>query len=118
MITTIVSEVKENQQLSSLLKSIFPMGSMTGAPKLKAMQLIDLYEEFKRGYFSGSIGYIKPNGNFDFNVIIRSILYNKDLKYLSVGVGGAITIKSDPHKEYEECITKIKPILEIFNKEY
>ncbi len=118
MITTIVSEVKENQQLSSLLKSMFPMGSMTGAPKLKAMQLIDLYEEFKRGYFSGSIGYIKPNGNFDFNVIIRSILYNKDLKYLSVGVGGAITIKSDPHKEYEECITKIRPILEIFNKEY
>ena len=92
------------------------MGSMTGAPKIKAMELIEKYEEFKRGLFSGSIGYITPEGDFDFNVIIRTILYNASTKYLSVGVGGAITIKSDPQQEYEECLLKTRPILEALNQ--
>ena len=80
------------------------------------MELIERYEQFKRGLFSGSIGYITPEGDFDFNVIIRTILYNAHTKYLSVGVGGAITIKSDEQKEYEECLLKIRPILEALNQ--
>ena len=115
MITTISSKIEKRIIFSDLLKSTFPMGSMTGAPKLRAMKLIEKYEEFKRGIFSGSIGYITPLGDFDFNVVIRSILYNRKSKYLSVGVGGAITINSDPQKEYDECLVKIQPILELLN---
>ena len=115
MISTISSQINSNIHFTDLLESVFPMGSMTGAPKIKAMELIEKYEEFKRGLFSGSIGYITPEGDFDFNVIIRTILYNASTKYLSVGVGGAITIKSDPQQEYEECLLKIRPILEALN---
>ena len=115
MITTITSEVDKKVHFSTILKSIFPMGSMTGAPKLKAMELIEEFESFKRGIFSGAIGYITPKGDFDFNVVIRTILYNASTKYLSVGVGGAITIKSDAEEEYEECLVKVKPIFEVLN---
>ena len=116
MISTISSQINKNVHFTDLLESVFPMGSMTGAPKLKAMELIEQYEQFKRGLFSGAIGYITPEGDFDFNVIIRTILYNANTKYLSVGVGGAITIKSDEQKEYEECLLKIRPILEALNQ--
>ena len=115
MITTITSEVDEKVHFSTILKSVFPMGSMTGAPKLKAMELIEEFESFRRGIFSGAIGYITPKGDFDFNVVIRTILYNASTKYLSVGVGGAITIKSDAEEEYEECLVKVKPIFEVLN---
>ena len=113
MITTITSEVNKNINFSTILKSIFPMGSMTGAPKIKAMELIEEFESFKRGLFSGAIGYITPSGDFDFNVVIRTILYNSRLKYLSVGVGGAITIRSVAEDEYEECLVKVNPIFEV-----
>ena len=115
MITTITSEVNEGVQFSTILKSIFPMGSMTGAPKLKAMELIEEFESFKRGMFSGAIGYITPEADFDFNVVIRTILYNASTKYLSVGVGGAITSKSDAEEEYEECLVKVNPIFDVLN---
>lgn len=115
MITTITSEVDEKVHFTTILKSVFPMGSMTGAPKLKAMELIEEFESFKRGIFSGAIGYITPEGDFDFNVVIRTILYNTNTKYLSVGVGGAITIKSDAEQEYEECLVKVKPIFEVLD---
>ena len=111
MISTITSEAKSNIHFTDILKSTFPMGSMTGAPKLRAMELIDSYEEKSRNFYSGSLGYIDPKGNFDFNVIIRTIVYNAIKKYLSVGVGGAITAKSDPELEYKECLIKIKPII-------
>ena len=113
MITTISSKISSNEKFTDVLKSTFPMGSMTGAPKLKSMELIDLYEEFRRGIFSGSIGYINPNCDFDFSVVIRTILYNLDTRYLSIGVGGAITMKSDPCDEYNECMTKVMPIIKI-----
>ena len=112
MISTISSEVPQDCHFINILETTFPMGSMTGAPKLKAMELIDKYEESSRGIFSGSIGYISPTGDFDFNVVIRSIIYNKEKEYISAGVGGAITISSDEYCEYEECLLKIKPILE------
>ncbi len=82
------------------------MGSMTGAPKIRAMQLIEELETSKRGLYSGSIGYIDPSGDFDFNVVIRSILYNENKSCLSFMVGSAITINADPEKEYLECLLK------------
>ena len=115
MISTVSSKVSDSLSVGDILKTTFPMGSMTGAPKLRSMELIEEYENFKRGFFSGAVGYINPGGDFDFNVIIRTILYNSKKKYLSVGVGGAITINSEPNKEYEECLLKIKPILDILN---
>ena len=115
MISTITSTIKDDKCFIDLLKTTFPMGSMTGAPKIRAMQLIDFFEEFKRGIFSGSCGYITPQGDLDFNVIIRSIIYNKEKKYLSLSVGGAITINSDPYNEYEECLLKAKQIFEVLD---
>ncbi len=86
------------------------MGSMTGAPKISAMQLIENYERSKRGVYSGSVGYINANGDFDFNVVIRTILYNAARKYLSYQVGSAITYQANAEQEYEECLLKAKAI--------
>jgi para-aminobenzoate synthetase component 1 len=110
MISTVVCEVGPNRSNVEIIKSAFPMGSMTGAPKISAMTLIEKYEKSKRGIFSGAVGYFAPNGDFDFNVIIRTLLYNAENKYLSFQVGGAITIDSDPDKEYEECLLKAQAI--------
>ncbi|HPE18231.1 MAG TPA: anthranilate synthase component I family protein [Tenuifilaceae bacterium] len=106
MISTISCRQKPEFDFVDIVKATFPMGSMTGAPKIRAMQLIEQYECSKRGLFSGAVGYITPTGNFDFNVVIRSILYNRIKKYLSCTVGGAITANSIPEKEYEECLLK------------
>lgn len=116
LITTIVSEVAETTSIVDVLKTTFPMGSMTGAPKVSAMKIIDDLEETKRGLYSGAVGYISPQGNADFNVVIRSIIYNQQNKYLSFSVGSAITIKSIPENEYEECLIKAKAMLEVLNK--
>jgi para-aminobenzoate synthetase component 1 len=89
------------------------MGSMTGAPKISAMKIIEELEVTKRGLYSGAIGYFSPNGDFDFNVVIRSILYNQDKKYLSFSVGSAITSLSNPENEYEECLLKAKAMHEV-----
>jgi para-aminobenzoate synthetase component 1 len=113
MISTVSCELKDDISFVDILKATFPMGSMTGAPKLRAMQLIDQYEDFSRGIYSGSVGYIDPNGDFDFNVVIRSLIYNSDKKYLSCPVGGAITLDSDPEKEYLECQIKVSRILNL-----
>ena len=108
MISTVTSQVEESTHPVDIIKSTFPMGSMTGAPKISAMQIIEELEETKRGLYSGAVGYFSPNGDFDFNVVIRSILYNATKNYVSYSVGGAITAKSDPLKEYEECLVKAK----------
>jgi len=113
LISTISCQVAPEQSFSNILKATFPMGSMTGAPKIRAMQLIEQYERSKRGVYSGSVGYIQPNGDFDFNVVIRSMLYNAKTKYLSFQVGGAITAKSNPEEEYEECLLKAKAISQV-----
>jgi len=114
MISTVSCQVKKEHSFVDILKATFPMGSMTGAPKIRAMELIEEYEDFKRGLYSGSIGYIAPNGDFDFNVIIRTMIHNRDRKTLSCAVGSAITIKSDAEKEYEECQIKIKKMIDVF----
>jgi para-aminobenzoate synthetase component 1 len=108
MISTVVSEIDTNIHPIETLRSTFPMGSMTGAPKFSAMKIIENLEETKRGLYSGTIGYFTPENDFDFNVVIRSILYNEEKKYISYSVGGAITVKSDVEKEYEECLLKAK----------
>lgn len=107
MISTITGNLKENISLTDILYGTFPMGSMTGAPKKRVMELIEKYEKTKRGLFSGTVGYINPEGDFDFNVVIRSVLYNQSNKYLSIQAGSAITFQSDPENEYEECLLKI-----------
>jgi para-aminobenzoate synthetase component 1 len=112
MISTITCELRPGLHFIDAIRNTFPMGSMTGAPKIKAMELIEQQECIKRGAYSGSIGYINPDGDFDFNVVIRSILYQAKKRYLSFQVGGAITYNSVPEKEYEECILKASAIIE------
>jgi para-aminobenzoate synthetase component 1 len=107
MISTVSGKIRENISISEIFLATFPMGSMTGAPKKRVMELIENYERTKRGLFSGTIGYINPAGDFDFNVVIRSILYNRFTNYLSIQAGSGITFKSNPENEFEECLLKI-----------
>lgn len=113
MISTIVSNVEHTTSPIEILRTTFPMGSMTGAPKISAMQIIEELEETKRGLYSGAVGYFTPTGNFDFNVVIRSILYNSENNYLSFSVGSAITSEAIPEKEYDECLLKAKAMFEV-----
>ncbi|WP_139854488.1 aminodeoxychorismate synthase component I [Aequorivita sinensis] len=115
MISTISCEVSSETASVDILKNTFPMGSMTGAPKISAMQIIESTEDAKRGLYSGAIGYFTPSGDFDFNVVIRSILYNSIEKYVSFSVGSAITINSIPENEYEECLLKAKAMRLVLN---
>ena len=112
MISSVRATLRPGTPLAEVLRATFPMGSMTGAPKIRAMQLIEHYEQSRRGLYSGSLGYCWPNGDFDFNVVIRSLLYRADTGYLSLQVGGAITYDSDPEQEYAECLLKAQALLE------
>jgi para-aminobenzoate synthetase component 1 len=115
MISTIQGRVSESLPWTEVVKACYPMGSMTGAPKVKVMDLIEQFETVPRGLFSGSIGYVTPEGDFDLNVVIRSLFYQSAKKRLSFKVGSGITIKSDPLLEYEECMVKASAILQILN---
>ncbi len=114
MISTVSGTLPVASKFSEILSTCFPMGSMTGAPKTRAMQLIEKYESQSRSLFSGTVGYINPEGDFDLNVVIRSILYNKENHYVSISAGGAITYKSDPSQEYEESLLKASALLKTF----
>jgi para-aminobenzoate synthetase component I len=111
MISTISGKLREGISFGEILSATFPMGSMTGAPKKRVMELIEKYEKTKRGLFSGTVGYISPAGDFDFNVVIRSILYNEKNGYISIQAGSAITWKSIAEKEYEECKVKMEAMV-------
>jgi para-aminobenzoate synthetase component 1 len=113
MISTISGQLEKDISFSQILEALFPMGSMTGAPKHRVLQLIDEYEETNRGIFSGSVGYLSPENDFDFNVVIRSIMYNSTNKYLSYQVGSGITFYSDAEKEWEECLLKAEAIKKV-----
>lgn len=113
MISTVVATVSKDKNPIEIIKETFPMGSMTGAPKVSAMKIIEELESFKRGLYSGAVGYFTPDGDFDFNVVIRSILYNASKRYVSYAVGSAITAKAIPEKEYEECLLKAKAMREV-----
>ncbi len=115
MISTVSGIIDKTAGISDILKATFPMGSMTGVPKKSVMNLIEKYEKTKRGLFSGTIGYITPEGDFDFNVVIRSILYNSTNKYISISAGSAITFYSDAENEYEECLMKIEAMKKVLS---
>ena len=106
MISTVSGDLKKNISFEEIIRATFPMGSMTGAPKKRVMELVEQYERSRRGIFSGALGYITPAGDFDFNVVIRSIMYNGSKKYLSFMAGSGITFYSDAEQEYEECLLK------------
>ncbi|MEM7379732.1 MAG: anthranilate synthase component I family protein [Bacteroidota bacterium] len=116
MISTVVCESEKGTDPVDLIRESFPMGSMTGAPKISAMKIIEELEASKRGLYSGAVGYFTPEGDFDFNVVIRSILYNESRRYVSYSVGSAITAKASPEKEYEECLVKAKAMKEVLEK--
>jgi para-aminobenzoate synthetase component 1 len=111
MISTVSATLDLNNRIDTAIINAFPMGSMTGAPKIKAMELIEFYENTKRGLYSGSVGYISPEQDFDFNVVIRAIQYNATNEYLSIMVGSAITYDSIGEEEYKECMLKAKSML-------
>ncbi|MEO1054665.1 MAG: anthranilate synthase component I family protein [Bacteroidota bacterium] len=113
MVSTIVSTIKQGCSAVDAIKNAFPMGSMTGAPKIKVMELIDKYERAKRGLYSGAVGFLTPDGDFDFNVVIRSLLYNEASNTLAFQVGSAITYDSVPKQEYEECLLKAQAIMQV-----
>ena len=115
MITTITSKIDSQYSEIDAIKTTFPMGSMTGTPKVSVMKIIEELEETKRGLYSGAVGYFTPKGDFDFNVVIRSILYNQENKYISFSVGSAITSLSVPENEYEECLLKAKAMREVLS---
>ena len=115
MISTITSKLDHQYTVADVIKTTFPMGSMTGTPKVSVLKIIEELEETKRGLYSGAVGYFTPNSDFDFNVVIRSILYNQEKKYASFSVGSAITSKSIPKMEYEECLLKAKAMREVLS---
>ncbi len=114
MISTVTADLNKNTSMFDIFKALFPMGSMTGAPKRKAMELIHEYEVFQRGPFSGAVGYIDPEGNFDFSVLIRSVFYDQQQLYFSAG--SAITVQSQVDSEYNECLMKASAIFDVINE--
>jgi para-aminobenzoate synthetase component I len=113
LITTISCELRKQVDFIQIINALFPMGSMTGAPKFRSMEIIDDLEDFQRGLFSGSIGYISPEGDFDFNVVIRSIFYNEKKEEVLIAAGSAITLKSNAEDEYNECLLKANAMLKV-----
>ncbi len=116
LISTVEAELKEGLDSWDAIKATFPMGSMTGAPKISAMKLIEQYENFKRGAYSGAFGIMYPNGDFDFNVLIRTLFFENNSKKLAFGVGSALTIQADPIKEYRECLLKAEALMQSLRK--
>jgi para-aminobenzoate synthetase component 1 len=114
MISTISGELKDDPGFTEIIRASFPMGSMTGAPKKRVMELIEQYEKTRRGIFSGTLGYISPGGDFDLNVVIRSIMYDAGSRYLSFQTGSAITFYSDPEREWDECLLKAEAMKKCF----
>lgn len=115
MISTVACELKPDVTFKDIIHATFPMGSMTGAPKIRAMQLADQYENFQRGIYSGTIGYIQPNGDCDFNVVIRAIVYDREKQIAELYAGSAITANCNPEKEYEECLLKAQSMIRALN---
>ncbi|SFD34557.1 aminodeoxychorismate synthase component I [Spirosoma endophyticum] len=118
MISTVSATLRENVTWAEAIRNAFPMGSMTGAPKIRAMELIDELEVSRRGVYSGAIGFITPDGDFDFNVVIRTLLYDAQRQYASFSVGSAITYDADPAQEWEECLLKARAIREVLENSH
>ncbi len=108
LVSTITAKPASGITPVDMIKACFPMGSMTGAPKVRTMEIIEELESYRRGIYSGAIGYFTPDGNFDFNVVIRTAIMKQNRLYYSVG--GAITADSDPGEEWEETWLKAKAL--------
>ncbi len=117
MISTVSCSVRKEVDFFEILDATFPMGSMTGAPKVEAMKWIDHYEPAARGMYSGSFGYIAPNNDFDLNVIIRSLLCDTKTGKVTFSVGSAITANASAEAEFEECMLKAKAMIEVLNSQ-
>ncbi len=117
LISTVTCQIREGIGMVETIQNTFPPGSMTGAPKISAMKLIDQYENSRRGVYSGALGYFSPQGNYDFSVVIRTLLYNAENGYLSFHTGGAITDNADPEREYNECLLKGKALFEVLKSQ-
>jgi para-aminobenzoate synthetase component I len=117
MVSTVSCEMKEATSFEQMLDATFPMASMTGAPKIRAMELIDAHENFKRHYYSGAMGLVDANGDFTLAVVIRSIFYNQRSRQVSLSVGSAITWLSEPEQEYEECLLKANALIKALEAE-
>jgi para-aminobenzoate synthetase component 1 len=115
MISTVSGELRKGISFSEMIRATFPMGSMTGAPKRRVMELIEQYEKTRRGIFSGALGYLTPDRDFDLNVVIRSIMYNASSRYLSFQAGSGITFYSDPEQEWEECLLKAEAMKKVLS---
>lgn len=113
MVSTVSCELKDRLSFDDMITTTFPMASMTGAPKIKAMELTDEFELYNRGPYSGTIGCVEPNGDFELSVLIRSIFYNETKRYLSFSVGSAITAMCNAEEEYEECLLKAKAMMQV-----
>ncbi|HYJ37931.1 MAG TPA: anthranilate synthase component I family protein, partial [Chitinophagaceae bacterium] len=116
MISTIIGEMNDGVHWVDAISNSFPMGSMTGAPKKRVMELIEEYEQTRRGIFSGALGYVTPERDFDFNVVIRSIMYNQSTNYLCYQAGSGITYNSEPEIEYAECLVKVEAIKKVLTR--
>jgi para-aminobenzoate synthetase component 1 len=116
MVSTVSCELKGGVNWAEPIRCSFPMGSMTGAPKQRALELIDVYEKGSRGLYSGAIGYISPERDYDFNVVIRSLFLNKPKQKASFWVGSAITAQSNAEDEYNECLLKANVLMKILNQ--
>jgi len=114
MISTITGNLKDNTDFEAIIKATFPMGSMTGAPKINAVNSSATFENFNRELYSGTVGYITPEGDFDFNVVIRSILHDSKSNTSSIRVGSAITYNTTATQEWDECLLKAKSLLSLF----
>ncbi|KQC34085.1 aminobenzoate synthetase [Nonlabens sp. YIK11] len=117
MISSITAQLDDQHTGVDAIKATFPMGSMTGAPKISAMKIIEKTESFKRGVYSGAVGYFKPSGDFDLNVVIRTLLYNAQKRTVSLSVGSAITIAAIPEYEYQECLVKAAALMEVLKSQ-
>ena len=116
MVTTVTAQLKQGLDAVEALRTTFPMGSMTGVPKIRALQLMEDFEAHKRGLYSGTIGYFTPEGDFDFNVVIRTLLYNQKAQYLSLSVGGALTSSANAQDEYQECLLKAESLRTVLSR--
>ncbi|MFT3885018.1 MAG: anthranilate synthase component I family protein [Flavobacteriales bacterium] len=114
LVSTVSARLRSDCSPMDAVRVSFPMASMTGAPKLRAMQLIDEVEDMRRGLFSGTLGFFKPDGSADLNVVIRTVTYEATTGRASLISGGAITNASDPQAEWEECELKARSVLNAF----